>query len=153
MDVGRKKLRSLKGLKAEAFSFGCIICQKRVFTQPAQILYRARKTCSYECRTKLKALRAAFNAKWYPPTEGALRRRLRYSKRMDDWRKAVFERDDYICQVCKVRGGDLNADHIKPFAKHPDLRFELDNGRTLCRACHMETPTWGRPKKDARLQA
>ena len=41
--------------------------------------------------------------------------------------------------MCLVRGNYLEADHIKPWAYFPDLRFELDNGRTLCRPCHDTT--------------
>lgn len=59
------------------------------------------------------------------------------------WRKAVFDRDDYTCQLCGVRGGELHADHIKPYATFPSLRYELSNGRTLCAPCHRATPTWG----------
>lgn len=59
------------------------------------------------------------------------------------WRKAVFERDNYTCQMCSQRGGELQADHIKPFAFFPELRTELSNGRTLCKDCHRKTPTWG----------
>jgi 5-methylcytosine-specific restriction endonuclease McrA len=33
----------------------------------------------------------------------------------------------------------LEADHIKPWAYFPSLRFELSNGRTLCRPCHDKT--------------
>jgi 5-methylcytosine-specific restriction endonuclease McrA len=62
---------------------------------------------------------------------------------MEDWRKAVFSRDDFTCQICGIKGGYLEADHIKPFSTHHDLRFELSNGRTLCRPCHMKTDTWG----------
>lgn len=53
------------------------------------------------------------------------------------WRKAVFERDHYICQDCSDNGGgNLRAHHIKPFAKNPELRFDVSNGITLCHHCH-----------------
>lgn len=62
----------------------------------------------------------------------------RNSVRYRGWRTKVFERDDYTCQHCHKRGGELNAHHIKPFAKYKDLRFELSNGLTLCIDCHRE---------------
>lgn len=67
-----------------------------------------------------------------------------------DWRKKVFERDDYTCQICKVRGGRLNADHIKDWAAFPLLRFDITNGRTLCVPCHKTTETYGWAKYHAR---
>lgn len=70
--------------------------------------------------------------------------RVRHSLEYKEWRRAVFERDDYTCQECGERGGDLHADHIKPFAFYPALRSKLSNGRTLCVPCHRETPTYGR---------
>jgi 5-methylcytosine-specific restriction endonuclease McrA len=60
-----------------------------------------------------------------------------------DWRTAVFERDNYTCCGCGQRGKTLQADHIKPWATHPELRYEVSNGRTLCVPCHRATPTWG----------
>lgn len=59
------------------------------------------------------------------------------------WREAVFKRDDWTCKFCGVRSGVqkkvyLEADHIQEFAYYPELRFAIDNGRTLCKDCHRK---------------
>ena len=74
-----------------------------------------------------------------------------------EWRKSVFERDNYTCQECGCNeSGFLNADHIIPFATilhRNNIKSEndavdcfelwnLDNGRTLCVDCHKKTPTY-----------
>ena len=61
------------------------------------------------------------------------------------WREAVFKRDGYACiWGGKAHGNKLHADHIKPFAFFPELRFAIDNGRTLCVECHKTTETYGK---------
>jgi hypothetical protein len=69
--------------------------------------------------------------------------KIRKSKEYRLWRKAVFERDNYACIWCGQKGGELHPDHIKPFSLYPELRFAIDNGRTLCIDCHKKTDTWG----------
>lgn len=81
-------------------------------------------------------------------TENAL---IRASSKYRYWRESVFERDNYTCLDCGAKNGNgvsvyLNADHIKPFAYYPKLRFELSNGKTLCVDCHRKTETYGSRK-------
>lgn len=51
------------------------------------------------------------------------------------WRKAVYERDGYKCQMCGTNK-NLHAHHKKEFAKYPELRYEVSNGLTVCQPCH-----------------
>lgn len=73
------------------------------------------------------------------PIHKAIRRSVEFKL----WREAVFSRDNWTCLWCGKRGGELHPDHIKPFSQYPDLRFDIANGRTLCKDCHMKTDTWG----------
>lgn len=76
-------------------------------------------------------------------------KRIRRSLEMRLWRETVFKRDNYSCVWCGVRSGKgqkviLHADHIKQFAYYPELRFVINNGRTLCKECHKKTPTFNK---------
>ncbi|MHB8674622.1 MAG: HNH endonuclease [Candidatus Limnocylindrales bacterium] len=125
------------------------------------------KTHSIETRQKMsraslgkkKTLQARFNmSKGQKGEKGSNwkggitleNKKIRRSIEFRLWREAVFERDNYTCVWCgdhnfEGRGKTvvLHPDHIKPFALFPELRFAIDNGRTLCIDCHKKTDTYG----------
>jgi transposase len=53
-----------------------------------------------------------------------------------EWKFAVFERDHYNCQKCGATNTMMQAHHIVPFADHPEIGYEIENGITLCEYCH-----------------
>lgn len=55
------------------------------------------------------------------------------------WRSDVFQRDDWTCQTCHARGVYLEAHHLNSWKDYPELRYVVDNGVTLCLACHKLT--------------
>lgn len=59
------------------------------------------------------------------------------------WRKSVFNRDKYTCQCCGKRNGNgytaiLNAHHILNWKDYEDKRYDVNNGITLCKECHID---------------
>lgn len=64
---------------------------------------------------------------------------LRNREEYKNWRTLVYKRDNYTCQCCGKSGGQLNSHHVYPFADYEDLRFDVDNGITLCEDCHDST--------------
>lgn len=56
----------------------------------------------------------------------------------EQWRRLIFERDNYTCQICLIRGGKLQAHHKMPVAKFPQYRNVIWNGMTVCELDHKE---------------
>lgn len=70
------------------------------------------------------------------------------------WRDSVFQRDNWTCCRCGVRGGDLNAHHRTPFREIVERYgiseleqaiacaelWDISNGETLCESCHSAIP-------------
>lgn len=72
-------------------------------------------------------------------TEALEKHRIRGMIETKNWRNKVFLRDNFTCQTCGQYGGYLEAHHIKKWSLYPKLRYEVSNGMTLCRKCHLKT--------------
>ena len=64
------------------------------------------------------------------------------SPRYEKWRMSVFERDNWTCQGCGIRGCYLEAHHVKSWSKYSELRFDVENGVALCKDCHKLTDNY-----------
>jgi hypothetical protein len=138
---------------SKQFKRFCVICGNRIkyncikfCSQKCNSIYRTGKNLSEEHKKKLIGARPHTRGENAYNYTGNKNKRLVDMGRTEyrQWRKSVFERDNYTCVHCNVRSGKyLNADHIKPYCTHPELRYDINNGRTLCLECHKKTDTYG----------
>ena len=120
----------------------CLRCGKQFVCWRYQ---KKKQYCSKKCWCEELSERCKGdkNMNW----KGGISPRPLNSKRYREWRKGVFERDNYICVKCGYSGGrKLNAHHKKDWARFPELRYEVSNGETLCVDCHKLTKSFGRKK-------
>lgn len=146
----------------------CDICGTKVYRIPSQI--RRGRFCSLKCwgaalgkkqtgtkssettREKIRLSKIGPNNPYYGkhaptwggPDSAGKRTHFQGSAEYRRFRHAVLERDNFTCQICGVKPPIPHVDHIKPYARFPELRTNIDNGRTLCPPCHRKTPSWGR---------
>lgn len=56
-----------------------------------------------------------------------------------EWRKRVKQRDRYKCQMPSCSETTrLQVHHIKKWSSASNLRYDIDNGITLCKRCHKD---------------
>lgn len=163
-------------------TFNCLTCEKEFYRSLWQIKKGNIKFCSLNCRRftdevklKMSVARKGVSAwnkgltkeidvrvdyerptKFKSQGKCSFKELIRKTYQYKKWVNDVFIRDNYICQECDKRGGNLEVHHIKPISliieenKITNLEdafkckelFNLENGQTLCKKCHKKTDTY-----------
>lgn len=113
----------------------CKRCGKKFIPTRRGKQGRNSRFCSLICRGKYWRKDKHWNWKGGITPKN---RRGRHTKQYKEWRLSVYHRDYFTCQDCKKHCNQKNivAHHLKGWNKYPKLRYELNNGITLCRHCH-----------------
>jgi 5-methylcytosine-specific restriction endonuclease McrA len=130
----------------------CQYCGKEFFKRKADVIKRGGgKFCSRRCQDLWRSKNArGINASNWKGGSTPLALQIRHSFEYCQWRNDVFVKDNFICQTCGIRGGKLEAHHIKKFSKilnenriktlSDALRcielWNINNGKTLCKKHH-----------------
>ena len=148
----------------------CQFCEKIIFFKARRDIER-QKYCSHSCRQKFRASigdwpKEKMWAKAYSPEANAKKSQLgdknpRYLKdrslvkthylpaERNHWRREVYKKCGRSCVLCGSTKA-LRADHIKPICAYSELRYDINNGRTICERCDVKSLTYGEGAKKMR---
>jgi len=107
------------------------------------------KNWKHKDSTKLK-MKISNLGKGHPGLKGELspkwikdRTKLKKSERhhgnsaYQEWRKNVYKRDNFKCKINDLYcNGRIEAHHIFRWSDYPELRYDINNGITLCKFHH-----------------
>lgn len=116
----------------------CVYCSKKFFVPFS--LRNTIKFCNSKCRKQYSDLHSLIRLRHKSITQKEAYNNSFYKQ----WRDKVFAKDRYTCQWCNAHNGNgkdiyLEAHHIKSWKCFPELRFDMENGITLCLDCHNTT--------------
>lgn len=75
--------------------------------------------------------------RWYKDRTKVKRKDQRNDPAYKVWRKAVWSRDNFVCQLKDGNcAGKIISHHILPWRSHADARYDVKNGITLCHYHH-----------------
>lgn len=118
------------------------------YTQQSDIVRaKTRNTClnKYGVENYVELFKGMFVKENSPCWKGGVEfsRVERATNEYKEWRLSVFNRDNYTCTCCGSVSGrgkniELHAHHINNWKDNPEMRYDVENGSTLCSVCHYE---------------
>ena len=127
------------GWKGGKVKNNCLGCGKEFLVYPSNIKKGYGKFCSSKCAKMLH--RGENHFRWKGGTSSPAEK-IRHSGKYKEWRQRVFIRDDFTCQGCGQRGGDINAHHKKLFHKLLEETASALPLMDLYEAAMLYTPLW-----------
>jgi len=113
-----------------------VVCNKGHNLQVSFDKFKNQKVRCYVCYRENN--RGENHPNWNRQLSDEERLKNRDTTENREWRKLIFEKDNYTCQKCNKKGGTINAHHIENYSTVKEKRFEVSNGITFCEECHIE---------------
>jgi hypothetical protein len=130
-----KNKRKQPDYTTKKYSIICTICNKEHKASNKKIKY---------CKDCLKVYQKE-KVKTNPNCQRRNFEIYRGKEHMDNWdyknwRKQIFKKDFYKCVYCGASsvGSNLNAHHLYSYANFIEKRYDINNGVTLCKTCHID---------------
>ena len=98
------------------------------------------KTVSYASKkcSKCGAQKGEKSYMWIKNRSKLVKRQERNDSAYYAWRMEVWKRDNYKCKMLNTDcSGKIVAHHILGWSAFPELRYEVNNGITLCHFHHL----------------
>lgn len=86
---------------------------------------------------KMPSITGENHAHWIQDRTKLAKRQERNDSTYKEWRRQVWLRDNFKCKMANPDClGRIEAHHILIWSEYPELRYEVNNGITLCHAHH-----------------
>ena len=166
ISVNRKISKTMKQYRSEhcnSIKKLCLTCSKEISVFNCR--KHITKFCSFKCKgIYMSKHRLGKNNSCWRGGITSLSKLIRCLDESTKWRKSVFQRDNFTCQICNIKGGKLHAHHSKKSFKQLFQEFlkeysqfspiddketlirlaitykdfwDISNGQTLCEGCHL----------------
>jgi len=149
------------GIKIDKKKYPNIGNQKPHSKEAKEKISKANKGCEPNAGSFKKGQNVGANNCNYVDGTSSVYKLIRRMPEYKQWRSNCFERDNWTCQTCNIRGVYLTVHHIKSFARivrdndlnttqdgrECDELWDEENGVTLCEDCHKLTDNYGGKNK------
>lgn len=147
-----RRKEPLEDVKKYVESKGCSLIEKFIHKQKTRIkyicycgspheMYMSNFKKGYPCKEcKRRKFLGEKNSNFNPNLSEYDRLEIgRYEEGYGSWRKSVYRKYGYKCDICnKDSNNDLIAHHLEGYSENPKLRTEVSNGVCLCLRCHKK---------------